>query len=69
MIQGTCTKWMGHYGFIRSDEGADYFAHHTAIRAKQGMFRTLVPGERYQFEAQDSQRGPLAVGIVHLTVE
>jgi cold shock CspA family protein len=60
---------MGHYGFIRSDDGRDFFVHHTAIRATKGAFRTLVPGERYSFEIQESQRGPLAIGVVHLTNE
>jgi len=66
-MNGTCIKWLGPFGFILGDDGIEYFAHQTAIRAERGKFRTLIPGERYTFDEENSQRGPQAVGISRLT--
>jgi CspA family cold shock protein len=46
------------YGFIRRDDGGEYFVHHTAIRMEG--FRALEGGERVTFEIGRGPRGDQA---------
>lgn len=44
------------YGFIETDEGEQFFVHHSAIEMEG--FRTLSQGDRVFFEARFTRRGP-----------
>ena len=61
MPQGT-VKWFNDekgFGFIAPEDGSqDLFVHHTGIDSTG--FRSLVEGQRVQFEVTQGQRGPQA---------
>ncbi len=48
------------YGFIRDDEGYDFFFHRNSVRA--GL-EALSVGTKVTFEEQASDRGPRATDI------
>lgn len=50
------------YGFIRDDEGREFFVHHSAIQADG--FRTLNQGEMVEFDPIVGQRGSRAANVV-----
>lgn len=57
MAQGT-VKWFNSekgYGFIATDGGPDVFVHYSAI--DMDGFRTLVEGERVEFEVKAGRDG------------
>lgn len=63
MAQGT-VKWFNDakgFGFIAQDSGEDVFVHHTAIQ-EQG-FRSLVEGERVEFDVQEGPKGLQAANV------
>lgn len=70
MAQGR-VKWFNNgkgYGFIEPDEGGeDVFAHYSAIQIEG--FRTLVRGQRVEFERQQGPKGLLAAQIRPLPAE
>ena len=45
------------YGFIKGEDGADYFAHFSKIQAEPGEFRVLEQGDVVEFEPTESDRG------------
>ena len=49
------------FGFISQSDGADVFAHHSAIQ-KQG-YRTLDEGEAVEFEVQQGPKGVQATNV------
>jgi CspA family cold shock protein len=59
-------KWydpMSGYGFLTPAEpGADVFVHHSAVHGT-GM-KMLSPGDRVEFEVQETENGPVAEGVV-----
>jgi len=60
MATGT-VKWFNEskgFGFIEADEGEDVFVHFSAIEGDG--FRTLQEGQRVEFEATSSPKGPRA---------
>jgi len=62
-MQGT-VKWFNPgrgYGFLKADDGKDYFAHFSGIN--QNGYKTLVEGQRVEFDIEDNDRGPVAVNI------
>jgi CspA family cold shock protein len=66
MEKGT-VKWFNDskgYGFIKRDEGADVFVHHSAI-CSDG-FRSLAEGESVQFELVDGPKGLQATNVTRL---
>jgi CspA family cold shock protein len=65
MATGT-VKWFNEskgYGFIAPDDGSgDVFVHFSAIQAKG--FRTLVEGQKVNYEVQQGPKGLQAANVV-----
>ncbi|MBC7977318.1 MAG: cold shock domain-containing protein [Myxococcales bacterium] len=64
MQHGT-VKWFSEakgYGFIKADDGADAFVHHSAISGDG--FRTLSEGQSVSYEEVEGPKGLLAVNVV-----
>jgi len=67
MPEGT-VKWFNDskgYGFIRGDDGEDVFVHQSEIQ--MDGFRTLVEGERVEFEVTQGPKGPKAANVRKVT--
>ena len=65
-LTGT-VKWFSQekgYGFIKQEDGADVFVHHTAIQGTG--FRTLNEGERVEFDVVEEPKGLKAQNVVRL---
>lgn len=65
-IEGT-VKWFNDakgFGFIKPNDGADVFVHFSSIRGEG--HRTLLEGEKVQFEVVDGQKGPQANDVLRL---
>ncbi len=63
MSQGT-VKWFNDqkgFGFITSQDGSDYFVHHSSILGEG--FKTLKEGATVQFEIEEGEKGPRAVQV------
>jgi len=62
-INGT-VKWFNDakgYGFIAREGGPDVFVHFSAIQ--MGGFRSLVEGDKVEFEIVQGQKGPQAAEV------
>jgi cold shock protein len=60
-------KWFSQekgYGFLRREDGADVFVHHSSI-AGSG-FKVLYEGEEVEFDVVEEDRGPKAQNVVRL---
>lgn len=60
-------KWFNAtkgFGFIARDGGEDVFVHHTAIQAEG--YRTLVEGQRVEFNVEVGLKGPKASDVTIL---
>mmetsp|Transcript_1531 Transcript_1531/g.1920 ORF Transcript_1531/g.1920 Transcript_1531/m.1920 type:complete len:107 (+) Transcript_1531:55-375(+) len=58
-------KWFNEtkgFGFIQQENGPDVFAHFSAIQGDG--FRTLVEGQKVEFEITQGQKGPQAENIL-----
>jgi CspA family cold shock protein len=65
-VTGT-VKWFNEskgFGFIAQENGADVFAHFSAIKSEG--FKTLAEGQRVEFTLSQGQKGPQAENIVPL---
>lgn len=63
MAQGT-VKWFSNekgYGFISRDGGDDVFVHHSKI--EMDGYRSLVEGQRVQFEVEEGPKGLQAASV------
>jgi cold shock protein len=63
-VTGT-VKWFNEakgFGFIEQESGPDVFAHYSAISGSG--FKTLVEGQKVQFNIANGQKGPQAENIV-----
>jgi len=49
------------YGFVETDEGEQYFVHHSAIEMEG--FRTLRKGDKVMFEIEITKRGQEAIKV------
>ncbi len=66
MVTGT-VKWFNEskgFGFITRDNGADVFAHYSAIQGDG--FKCLTEGDQVSFDVVDGDKGPKAENIVKL---
>jgi CspA family cold shock protein len=64
-IQRGTVKWFSDakgYGFVKSDDGADAFVHHSSISSEG--FRTLSVGQSVSYEEVESPKGLVAVNVV-----
>ena len=58
-------KWFNEakgFGFIERESGPDVFAHFSAISGSG--FKTLVEGQKVEFNVTQGQKGPQAENIV-----
>ena len=63
-VTGT-VKWFNEskgFGFIEQENGADVFAHFSAISGSG--FKTLIEGQKVEFSVTQGQKGPQAENIV-----
>jgi CspA family cold shock protein len=66
-IQHGTVKWFSDakgYGFVKADDGADAFVHHSSISSEG--FRTLSVGQAVSYDEVESPKGLLAVNVVPL---
>ncbi|MDY6848599.1 MAG: cold-shock protein [Thermodesulfobacteriota bacterium] len=66
MAEGT-VKWFNDakgFGFIEQENGPDVFVHFSAIQAEG--FKSLLEGDRVEFEVTEGQKGPQASNVVKL---
>ena len=66
-MNGGTVKWFNEskgYGFIEKDEGGDVFVHFSEISG--GGFRTLMEGQRVQFDEEPGNKGPQAKNVTAL---
>lgn len=62
-FEGT-VKWFNEskgFGFIQQDDGPDVFVHYSSIEGNG--FKTLVEGQRVQFDVVEGDRGPKATNV------
>ena len=52
------------FGFIKAEDGKDYFFHHTAIL--MDGYKTAEKGESVEFDVEESTRGPRACNVKKL---
>jgi CspA family cold shock protein len=53
------------FGFITREDGeSDVFVHHSAIQGEG--FKTLMEGDRVEFDVVQGQKGPAAENLVKL---
>ena len=65
--QGT-VKWYNDdkgYGFIAREKGEDVLVHHASINAEG--FRTLVEGDRVEFDVVEGPKGLQAKNVVKVS--
>jgi CspA family cold shock protein len=65
-ISGT-VKWFNDakgFGFIQREGGPDVFVHFSAIQASG--FKSLVEGDKVEFEIVDGQKGPQAANVTKI---
>ena len=58
-------KWFNNakgYGFIERESGSDVFVHFSAIQGEG--FKSLVEGQKVEFEVVESPKGPAAEAVV-----
>jgi CspA family cold shock protein len=49
------------FGFIRDESGIEHFFHRSAVR--QSVFELLREGQRVEFTAEESTKGPRGVDV------
>jgi cold shock protein len=62
-------KWFNDakgYGFIERPGGEDVFVHFSAIH--MDGFKTLSEGQEVEFDIENTDKGPQAVNVSHLSV-
>lgn len=63
-MRGTVKNWLPDkgYGFIKGDDGADYFVHWSEI-LMESRRKKLKEGQRVTFDAEKSEKGWAAVAV------
>jgi len=55
------------FGYITPDDDVkDYFAHWTQVQGKEGVFKTLKPGQKVSFVLGENDKGEMAAEILVL---
>ena len=60
-------KWFNEtkgFGFIEQESGPDVFGHHSGISGSG--FKTLIEGQKVEFNVTQGQKGPQAENIIAL---
>ena len=52
------------WGFITGDDNKDYFVHYSAINDSNAVMKTLMDGEKVEFEVIDGRKGKQASNVV-----
>lgn len=68
-MKGT-VKWFNKqkgYGFIKAEDGAEYFVHHSQI--KMNGFRFLDDGDCVEFDVRSTEKGTMAVDVVPVKLQ
>lgn len=58
---GTVKNFYKQWGFIRADNGTEYFVHYTHL--EMDGFRSLVAGQRVSFLPDQTPKGLQAVAV------
>lgn len=60
MLRGVVKKKLldKNFGFIRSEDGVEYFFHQSACA--KGQFESLTEGTEVEFDPQETSKGPRA---------
>ena len=68
---GTVATWTKRgFGWIKADEGAEYWCHIKSCRGPDDeQLEIMRPGDRVSFAVGTSPKGPLAVRVQLLTEE
>lgn len=67
--QTGCVKWFNStrgYGFITnvdSNEGKDYFVHHTGLSTQSNVYKTLTPGEYVEYDEKVENNKNFAINV------
>ena len=67
MDQGKLVKlrWFNHsrgYGFLKNISGGpekDIFVHHTQLKTKDNVYKTLYPGEYVEYDIENDDNGKI----------
>jgi CspA family cold shock protein len=54
------------FGFIRSQDGSDWFFHRSGMLEDRRDFDELRLGDRVEFQTEQSPKGPRAVSVVRV---
>ena len=62
-------KWFSDargFGFITGEDGKDTFVHFSGIIGTNGDRKTLVDGQKVQYDIVESDKGPKAANVTKL---
>lgn len=52
-------NWKKRYGFIKGEDGKDYFVHMTGITRGTRIYE----GDKVEFDVEEGEKGPKAVNV------
>jgi len=60
LVTGTVDKWLTSYGFVKGDDGNQYFIHISAL--PEGT-ESLNQGQKVEFDSEQGPKGLKAVNV------